>query len=87
MSVLFKNWHLFGHNGASFEYLARGDGCIGGKGIIGASFRCSGTYSDDTYLSFLAVWNQPNRVQVINLKQVFIFTANYCFSGRRCTRR
>ena len=52
MSVLFKNRHLFGHKGAGFEYLARGGGCMGGKGIIGVVFSCAGTYSGDTYLPF-----------------------------------
>jgi hypothetical protein len=35
-----------------FEYMVRGGGCIGGKGIIGAGFWCASTYGGDTYLRF-----------------------------------
>ena len=38
-----------------FEYMMRGDGLMGGEGIIGASFLCASTYSGDTYLPFLVV--------------------------------
>ncbi|EAZ16303.1 hypothetical protein OsJ_31763 [Oryza sativa Japonica Group] len=32
-------------------------------------------------------WNQPTRVQLLDLTRVLAFTANYSFSDRRCTRR
>ncbi|BAT16564.1 Os12g0256600, partial [Oryza sativa Japonica Group] len=32
-------------------------------------------------------WNQPTRVQILDLTRVLAFTANYSFSGRRRTRR